>query len=379
MKSTIRLQIGSDEGGWYTVPGVSDYAFNIDLRTPADAFAFTFQTNPTLYQVCAPDNEVRVFLDERRVFTGIIDDRGRAGDKATGSKISIRGRDVMGRLVDESAPLVSFSGVGVIDLIKKLVAGSAITSVVTSGVTNRRVRGGRVPGASSEPPILNGEKAPKKVEPGETIWQVMAHFLEETGYIAYTGADGKTLIVSKANHNQPPAHTLIHAPVGTARAKLSNVIAFDDRTSLGEMYSVYTALVQPPETTIEDTPPRRGHARDNPASVDGTGARFRLRKRLILQDDAAPDPTERAIRELKERGQSYIERSYTVEGHGVVTPAGERVYYAPDTMVRIEDDEIDSRADWYVAAVTYSGDQQSGQRTTLSVVPRGTELRLAGA
>lgn len=378
MKSDIRVQIGNDVTGWFST-GVSDYAINIDLRVPADTFAFTFQTTETLYAVCEPDNEVRVFVDGLRVFTGLIDDRARAGSKASGSLITIRGRDIMGRLVDESAPLIGFGGIGVIDLAKKIIEGSALSTVVASNVTNRRLRGGKVPGASSEPPILNGVKAPKKVEPGESSWQVLAHFLEETGYVAFTGADGASLVITKPNHNQPPAHTLIYAPLGSARAKLGNVMKIDDVTSIGEMYSLIIALVQPPETSAEDTPPRRGIARDNPARPDGTGARFRLRKRLILQDDAATNATERAERELKERAQTVFQRTVTVEGHGTVKPTGERVYYTPDTIVRVEDDEIDSRGDWYVAGVTLAGNQQNGQSTTLVLVPRGTDLRLSGA
>jgi prophage tail gpP-like protein len=379
VKHEVRIQVGSDEGGWYTVPGVQEYAIASDITTPSDAFALRFPFERALYLSCRPDNEVRIFIDERRVFTGVIDARHRSSSRSGGGFIQISGRDLMGRVVDESAPLISFGGLGIADLARKLIEGSAIKTVTLSNATNRRLVAGAAPRATKEPPILTGPKPPKKVEPGESIWQVLARFLADAGLLAFCGAAGD-LVICTPNYNQQPGHVLIHAPRGSARTLQANVVALEDKQDIGEMYSLIVALVQPPDTKEDETPPRRGMARDDPRRPDGTGARFRLRKRLIIQDDAARDANQRAERELKERAGHIDSRIVTADGHGYINAQGERVLFAADTPIRLEDDEIGSNGDWYIAGVTHTADKkQAGQRSTLTLVPIGVDLRPQGA
>lgn len=378
----VTIAIGN-ANRWGYVPQIRDYDFSSDMMEATDAFSLQLPTTSELWALSKPDNAINVFIDNIRVYSGIIDDRIRRLSKAEGSLIQINGRDKVGRLVDESAPLIQFAGLGIVDLAQKLCED--LLSVTTSNATNRRlIAGGASRKVTSEPPIERGKQAPKKVDPGETRWQVLQHFLEESGLLAWATADGSGLVIGKPNYTQSPLWSFLVAKPNSSRAHEHNVMDLDYRDALAERYSTITAVGATKGSKSSygsGVTQNRGTATNGPGP-DGIGKDFRLKKRLIVQDDGIHSPADaakRAVREMAERDSHGKEIILATPGHGQrEKPGGPVSLFTFDTIARVDDEEIDEAADWYVTGVRYSGDRSAGQRTTLRMIPVGSDLRMGG-
>jgi prophage tail gpP-like protein len=372
----VVVEVGTPEGGWWRVRGAEGYSVSIDLLTAADAVAFRFPFRPELFEAAKPDNEIRVLIDGTCYVHALIDSR--AYSTAKGEQVSISGRDIMGRLVDESAPLITYDGIGIVDLVEKMLppgppVGGLASSVATSNARNRRLVG-RGGDARAEPAIVPRMRAEqRKVNAGETQWTVLHHFLEEAGWLATASGDGTEIVILKPNMLQVPRYAFAYNGPGAASNNVEELVYTDDLT---DSYSQITALGRP----RDDRGRRSKHGwrsstwKDHD-SADGTGGRFRRRKQMIVHDDGAPDMEARAKREARERDADSRTMQITVVGHAFAGLAGPAYYY-PDTLAVVSMARIGVRGIWYVTTVRLTGNDRDGQRTELSLVPHGTDLRM---
>lgn len=372
----IRIAVG-DENRWQWTQAIESYEIVADMMEVSDGTRMRFRFERELWDMCKPDRGVNVFIDDVQVFSGLIDERLRTKKKGT-NEIEISARDKAGRMLDESARLIKLRGLGIVDLATKLV--SPLLSVTTSNATNRRiVVGPRLKQHSKEPAIDTGKGAKKKVEPGETVWQVLSHFLEEGNLIAWCTADGKQLVLGKPNYQQQPQWRFMVPSAGSPNVAEGNVEEIERKESIADRYSIVVAVGAHPGSTG-----RVGIAKNGP-NADGTGLDFRVRKRLIVKDDgigSAGDAKKRAEREMQERdgrGKSLVLR---VPGHGATFGPEQRpALFAFDTIATVVDEDIDAVEDWYITRVVWSGKKGdgpgAGQRTELGCVPVGTDLRIA--
>lgn len=379
----VKIALGSADS-WEWVPTVISYDCGSDMMEAADSFTLTMPLTRRMWELCKPDNAVNVFIDGTRVYSGYIDKRIRRLSKQDGSTVTIECRDKVGRLIDESAPLLQLSGLGIVDLAKRL-AGD-LFEIITSNATNRAlIAGGRSKRTSNEPSIDKGHGKkfkPKKVDPGESAYQILQFFLEEAELMAWSTADGRFLVIGKPNYNQDALWSVYAASKGSPALQRHNVIDLEYVDSIAERYSQIIAVGSKPGTSQDFGPSvvkQLGQAVNGPGP-DGIGKDFQRRKRLIVQDDSVhglAGATARAKREMAERDSTARRVKVVMAGHGQVSSAGQRPsLFTFDTIASFTDEDLSIAEDWYVTAVRYQGDKEGGQRTVLEMVPRGTDLRM---
>jgi len=368
----------------------TSYELDFDMLQPVDTFSL--QLGPldaagedfgNVWDLCAPDSEVEILVDGVRVMKGLIDEREGACDDQQ-DVLSIVGRDYTGRMVDESMDLVSFAGLGIEELAKRC-AGPWFSAVSLSNAVNRGLITGKARGAKGgkaykEPDIPRDERRYRKVEPGETRWAVLEYFLRELGLLAWSAADGETLIVGLPNYEQEPTFSLYHPRAGSPRAAEGNVLRLRRKDSVGDRYSRIVAVGANPGDAVNfgaRTTKRRGSA-SNGAGDHGIGKDFQRRKVLLIADDAIKNDTQaqvRADREMAERDAAGLELVASVDGHGqLVSGARRSTLWACDTMVQVESEKLRVKGRYLVTRVSMRGDSEN-ETTELTLVPKGTKLK----
>jgi prophage tail gpP-like protein len=356
----------------------SDYEIECDLLRPADAFRVTLPgARRAVWDLCAPDELVQILIDDTIVMTGFIDDRRRAVDRS-GSFLAVTGRDKSGRLVDESMPLGEIRGLALLELAKRCT-GPWFPRIVESNADNRRSMrgtGARHARAAAEPHVDLSYRSEKRVLPGESRWSVLASALEEAGAIAWSTADGRALVVGLPNHDQEPQVRFFLPRRGSRRAAEGNVLSLTLEDSVAERYSQITVVGSgrgSDEDFGEPVLRRAGVAKDGPRP-DGTGRAFLAPKHLLVADHDLRSvrlATVRAAREMAERDSTGRRLHIVARGH-----AQEGALYVPDTIAAIEDEEIGLAGHFLITAVTFRHARLGGETTALSMVPKGTVLRL---
>lgn len=373
MTLPVSIQIGGQE-----IRDWDSYDVELDLLQPADAWSVSMGgPSREIVRLCKPDAAVKVYIDNTPILTGFIDDRDVSVAAGGGSSLDVSGRDRMGRLVDESCELLTYRGL-TLEAFAKKVAAPWFTDVVLSNAQNRLLLRGSGPKsrAFAEPIISKTAKASKKVEPGESRWEVLSSFLEEAGLLCWSTGDGK-LFIGQANYDQEPQYDFRIPLAGSDDAESCNVKDARHTKSVGERYSKIIAMGAGRGDSSNygaRVMKRRAEVRDGDFS-DGTGRDFTYPKTLYVADDDLRNieqARERATREMAERDSGGLTLQLSVEGHR--QPGGP--LFAPDTVASVSFPLVDESQPWYVTKVNFRCDRGSGQTTQLSLVPLGTELRL---
>lgn len=364
------------------------YDIDLDMLELADTFSLHFRFTRELWNWSAPDNPIVLELNGRPICTGLLDDGKKKNGKG-GTFIDITGRDKGGRLVDSAAPMINFTGLGILDLARKMVTAiggfDLFPEVTLQNAKNRRLMaGGRGARTSGEPPIRTGvDKNDRRVRPGQTRAQVLEDWLEEAGLLGFSSADGKQFFVGRPNYDQEPQFSLFLPAPGSRRAAEGNVLEADNGESAGERYSRIIVIGSGAGNAknFAENVQRRGVWKQGP-NPDGTGAAFVVPKDLIIVDDnihSQAAANARAAREGALRESTAIDLTVLVAGHSqAMGPAAARSNYVPDTLVRYEDEEIDASGnprEFLITRCQYSGSKM-GKTTRLTMVPKGTDLRM---
>lgn len=379
-RHSVRVTFGehSETGAGLESDQVVEFEVASDMLELQDSWSITTPLTRELWDLAPPDATVRIFVDDSQVLEGFIDDRERTIDKQGGSVMRLTGRDKGGRLVDESAELVTYAGLGIEDLARRLVA-PWFPTVSLSNAQNRalvRGRGRRLANVSSEPAIVTDRRMQRKVDPGDSVASVLSYFLERAELLGWSSANGREFIIGKPNYSQAPQFFFFQPAAGSRRAAEGNVLSVTYRESVGERYSEIRALGS-----------SRGNADSYGPNVTKRAATAKSsallhRKRLIVVDDdiaSAADAQKRADREMRLRDASGVQLELEVAGFGQALGGDETTrpaLYAFDTMARWEDEELGVRGDYLVTKTTLRRSKGGGETTTLNLVPRGTELVL---
>jgi len=346
-----------------------------DMLELADPFDLELPFSKDVWAASAPDTQVSIHIDDSRVLTGFIDDRAKGGSKGNGSTIRINGRDKGGRLVDESAPLITFAGLGIEDLARDIVA-PWFDAVSLSNARNRALikgRGRRSAAVSREPVIDTGKNVQRKVNPGETRAQVLVYFLELAGLLGWSTADGREFIVGLPNYSQAPQWRFQWDLDGDT----TNVESHDYRESVAERYSTITVCGSSKGSKANYA----GNVRKRATADEAPGV-FQRPKRLIISDhdvNSIAVARDRVQREMRLRDARGRELSLMAPGFGQAAGGSEGepvAIFAFDTVGRWEDLEADIRGEYLLTRCHFQTDKQGGQWTQLDLVPVGTELRV---
>jgi len=396
------------KSGRKRIPNWTSYDISIDMLRAGDAFSLEIAPADPIgeefgdvWAAVVPDSLVEVYLDDVRILSGFIDER--SGESSPeGDRVSISGRAKDGRLLDESAPLLSFKGLTLEDVVRKLASpwfervelSNAENRALTIG-QGRGARGGRV---WKEPHHKRRKgkhhRMYRKVEPGETRQAVLEYFLRENEVIAWASADGKSMIVGSPNYDQEPTFSLFHGRAMSPRGVHGNCATFKVTDSVGERYSMIiatgtgsgtaTAYTQNEDGSLnidlkKTAVKRRGTAKNGPGP-DGIGKDFQRRKVLLVPDDGLGSNEQaqtRAEREMAERDARGHELTVSVFGHSQLigfhqVPA----IYACDTIARVESEVFGVKGDYLITSVRFTRDRTNGEMTTLQLVPKGTILKV---
>jgi prophage tail gpP-like protein len=322
---------------------------------------------------------VRVRIDGVTVLDGFIDTRHKSSAQGT---MTISGRDKAGRMVQESAPLFRYGGLGLRELAEQLAA-PWFPRVTLSNARNRDlVRGGGAKArARREPPVFNAQAAPRRVEPGQTRWAVLELFVREAGYLAWSAADGEELVIGLPNYEQAPQFRFFHPREGSARIAESNVIELEVIESTADRYSVVVVLGAGRGDAVNfgDNVRRRGVAKNNPATPHGDGRDFSAPKRLVIADDSLRSQTAaqaRAEQEMAERDATRLTVPIIAAKHGQLVAGDRPTLFAFDTMAHIEDEETGVCGAFLITKASYRADRQTGEQTIMEAVPKDTRLTL---
>jgi prophage tail gpP-like protein len=356
----------------------------------ADAWSISLAFDRKAWQWAAPDNPIVIECNGRPVVTGLIDESTRRIDKSGGALLEIQGRDRGGRLVDSAAPLLDLTGLGIQDLARELVTAiggfALFPKVELQNATNRRlmVGGGGRARTSREPAIdTSPDRSDRRVRPGQTRAQILEDWLTQAGLLGWSSADGSTFVVGRPNYDQEPQYELRVPAPGSARRRDGNVLAMSSRETSGDRYSRIIVLGSGAGNArnFGANVQRRGVALQG-SNPDGTGRSFTLPKDLIIVDDdlrSHAAAQARADHEMALRESLAAQITATVRGHSQpVGATGARANFAIDTLVRVVDEEIDAPGnprDWLITRVHFTGGRD-GQTSTLTMVPRGTDLRM---
>lgn len=365
------------------VSGWSSGNIESSIITPADRFVMRMPFSLSAWLILRNDARITIKADGTTLIDGFIDRRVRQG---RAGMLEIHGRDRVGRLCDESAPAIDYTGMTELEAIRRLTSPwFSPNDIVLSNARNRRLRRGKGKrvAAGNEPVVTINVKVPRRgaVHPGETRWQLIHEILSRSGQIGYSSSDGKEFIFGKPNQGQAPQYMFaLAAPGSSSLTTVRDLIITEDS---GERYSMYLCAGvggQGDTNFGKNVTDNRGVAFDNPFNkVDGTGRDFIHPKRMFLPErayDSFGDADRVAANEKARRDLKRHEISVEMHTFGQDLGTSDPTLFAPDTVARVIDEEakIDDR--YIVLSCSYSFNRDNADRTTMHMVPVGTEIVL---
>lgn len=361
------------------VDGWISYSISSSMIEPADAFTLVRPFSNDAWNLLRRDARVRITIDGTIVLTGLIDRRSK---DARANTLEIAGRDLSGRLVQESAPSISYEKLTMLEALNRL-ASPWFGKVTTSDARNRSLRRGkgrRVP-AGNEPLVVNLPVPGRgKVHPGQPRWAVIEDIASQAGYIVWSSADGTELFIGKPNYSQAAQFLFCNARPGSANKTTTKDLKLVEDN--GDRYSLIAVVGTGGGDAANygaNVTSRSGRAFDN-HTADGTGRDFLYPKRLLMPErdfDSNQDGLRVAEREQARRDFKRTTVTCAMPDHGQHIGTAAPTIYAPNTLARVIDEDFAPTFDgeFLIYACTYEGSRE-GQSTSLELVPTGTEIVL---
>jgi prophage tail gpP-like protein len=363
------------------VSGWQSGTIESSLITPADSFTLRMPFSLSAWLTMRIDARITIKADGVTLLDGFIDKRIRKGRSGV---LEVSGRDRVGRLVDESAPAVNYTGMTIVEAIKRLMS-PWFSEISLSNAKNRRVRRGkgRRVASGNEPVITINVRVPRRgnVHPGETRWHLIHEIASRAGLIVYSSSDGKELIVGKPNRTQTPQYMFSLAKPGSPmRTTVRDLTITEDSGDRFSMYLCAGVGGQGDTNYGKNITDNRGVAFDNVFNRrDGTGRDFLRPKRMFLPErafDSYGDAANVARLEQNRRDMKRHAISIEAVGFGQDIGGNEPTLFAPDTVARVVDEEVGIDELYLVVSCSYSFARDTADTTTLHLLPVATEIVL---
>lgn len=351
------------------------------MITPADSFVLRMPFSRTTWNTLRIDSRITIRVDDTTMLDGFIEKRVKQGRSGV---MEVHGRDRVGRLVDESAPATNYSGMTILEAVRRLASPwFGPSNVILTNAKNRRLRrgNGKRVAAGSEPVVTFNVRVPRRgaAHPGETRWQLIKEILSRAQLIGYSSGDGREFIIGQPNQTQSPQYLFrLGSPGSRLPTDVRDLTITEDS---GERFSLYqcAGLGGQGDTNYgKNVIDNRGAAFDNPFNkIDGTGRDFIHPKRMFLPErafDSYHDADRVAHNEKARRDYKRHLISVEAPDMGQNLTAGEITLFAPDTVARVVDEELGLDDTYLVVACSYSFARDNGDWTTLHMVPTGTEI-----
>jgi prophage tail gpP-like protein len=360
------------------VRGWISYQISTSLTDGVDTFSMRVPFSRASWSALRPDRPAQILVDGVPIITGWIDDSDCSDE---GDTIEITGRNKIGRLVQESAPGINYAGLAIADLIER-VAKPWFSKVSFDNSRNRTIIRGKGKKASSARArgfATLSSKVGTQIEPGQSRWAVISQLCEQVGVLAWSSGDGKELIVSGPNYDQAIQFRFFRPAPGSDRADDSTVRTMAIRRSTGDRYSRVLVVGSGTGTDVNygaKVASRSGEAKNNPATADGVGIDFTAPKQLVLQRAVASsaEATKFAEAEMSRRDGQGNAVTVLAGGHGQVIAGLRTTLFACDTLGAVEDERTGLRGTYAIVGCAFTSERVGAEETTITLVPRGTEL-----
>jgi prophage tail gpP-like protein len=363
------------------VSGFTSGNIESSMITPADHFVLRMPLTELAWRTFRRGARISIQADGTTILDGFI---GKREAEGLADIMVISGRDRVGRLVDESAPAIDYTGMSILDAVSRLASPWFERVTIDDGRNRRLRRGkGRRVASGTEPVVTFNIRVPRRgnVHPGESRWQVIHEIVSRAGLICYSSSDGKELFVGKPNQTQSEQYLFsLMEPGSATQSTAKDIHIIEDDEDRFSMYLVAGVGGQSDTNYGRNVTDNRGVAFDNPFNtIDGTGRDFIHPKRMFMPErafDSYADAQNVAALEKARRDYHRHLASVEVPGLGQELGGGAPTLYAPDTIARVilERLKIDDR--YQVVSCSYSFARDTADTTTCHCVPTGTEIIL---
>lgn len=329
------------------------YEIESDFLRPANAFSLTASNREAeLAGQVLPGDECKVIVDDTVQMAGYVDEVNYSVGEQ-GSMVEITGRDRFGQLMDNSAPLLS---------LKKRTLKQICEQLTSNWID------------SWESDITLSQISRIKIEPGETIMNVISRLAKKEDALIWLDPDG-TGHIGRPNYSQSPLYQLICRKKSNPNSKRNNIISGSMRTSWTDRYSSITVHGTTGNTAAN-------YATSSRYRGIATDDQIQQNRSLIMSDGDIKNVAQakaRAELEVARREFDAITWDYTVRGHYGELPDGKggkkESLWEINTIVDVDDEFSETNAPCWVLRRRFRGDD-SGRYTDLEL--RAPDVWMSG-
>lgn len=321
-------------------------AYDVDshLLTPADAWSVTLSLKQSrLPGVARSGTAVRLKMGSDIIMNGRIDDVSSTAGRSS-TPVTIKGRDVVGQLLDCSAPIFGEQRLAFADVVAKIVRPFGVNQINIAGAPPMREK------------II--------IQPGEKAWDVLRHAAESVGLWPWAEPDG-TLTIGGPDYSLPAVAMLVHRidqPQG------NNMLSVRVTESIARGYSEVTVLGQ-------------AHGGGDALKSSNIKGQWKdpsvtFYRPLVVVDHEVETNAMAKERARKLMTDARLERwtcEVVVRGHRVACPGwpGHGQPWQAGTRVHLVDETHGLDGIYYVMGRRFAGGRDRQQTTTLTLKEDG--------
>lgn len=234
MSDIVTLQIGNQR-----IENFTSYDIEADLYQAADRFTLEL-ANPEA--PIAPGMQCKLYINNQLELTGLIDKTSRKYNK-DGRALTIEGRDLLGLLTDSHAEqFVTVQGKTVKQLAEMLL--TSVPFINRSQIVYQENVVGKLKGKkkTADSPLTAFLDTPQKfsqIEPGMTVFEVLAVYAASRGLMFFALPDG-TLVFGRPRITGEAGFSITTSLDG----KNNNVEAGEEINDISRRYSKITVVSQ---------------------------------------------------------------------------------------------------------------------------------------
>lgn len=337
MRDKVNLIINNQQ-----IENFLSYRVEANLFVADDAFEFSL-ANPEV--TVSRGDQCKLYINDDLELTGIIDVVSKTVDK-TGTKLTVKGRDLMGLLTDSYVEeFITLQDYTLKQLAEKLLATVPYVNrkniIYGKGNKNRAV------------PLTETEEdfEFQQLDPGRTVFEILKEYALSRGMLFFSLPDG-TFVFGQPRTSGAADFTLINCRQG----KDNNVIEGEKTDDISRRYSKITVMGQRQGTEVweaEDT-------NVTGTMEDGTFPFYKPFVAEITHDGQDPEKYAQIL--MDKQLFDGFNLSYKTYGH---SQAGKN--YTINAVCHVEDDALDVNGDSLIYERVFEMDKNQGVFTTLKM------------
>lgn len=391
--ATLVLSDGTEVDTW------DAYTITLDMLQPGSPWSASMwrsSTRQTTWSVLRQKiklfDRVTFVIDGAPQLTGRIETFDTDGDRESGARMTITGRDMAGPALSWDAdPTVRLKGLQLSAALEALFAPLRIPVVIGADADAARTvqigttRGSR--GVSSGRRTRRTQVCDRaQPQPGEKVWQLADEIARRLGYLLWTAPaqdGGLAVVIDRPAYSSGDVFTFARRITTTSAGETAegNILSGGESFTIRDVPSevnVYSGTArgaslsarqryQAVNLAIADTEVTRGFALD-PAPTQPRHVRAQ-RARTVAE--TASEGT----RMVSEAMAGFRRCRYVVQGHGQ-TVEGRPLLYAINTMARVRDDLCTSAAgdpldeSMLLTRVEFKRSRKAGTTAEVTLSPR---------